>query len=800
MIEIALLTSSLILAGIPRAAYQTAPLRSEDRLVVLVVDDSTGEPVADAEVVAYDLVAGQAQWNSRGYSTGYLEWRSDREQFGLRKRTDASGHARFASTDGDVALRAQAPGRWAEVKADGTARAPLELRLESDVTLEVAVVDGNGAPVGAVAVGLVERSADEPQGEEHEAAWVEWGDPADGVARFRHAQVVLRPRKDRIWIARLAIPLESPVEVLVDATKLGSERLRLVAPATGSFSIECPGIESGMARIRPASQERLGAWFSWEPLRAPLTDGKARFPHVGLKVAIEYEVFDARSDYKLHGKIAGPIDEDEHVVLACPSDELFPRFVGRLVDEDLVPLSDVEVLLTLTRRHKGATYSKGMHLTTDSEGGFDYVLRQDLLGTDKRPTIQFRSGQGESREIELAEELPPGRLELGDIQIVVPGSSRSLERMQDAALEVEYQRALQDSARNGTYRRSVEACMTEMARRGGEHWVTFLAAELARERRGDDASGVEDLELLTALRRSQGAGDPLVLELQGPSELECTFPVSPVVELAMKNADAQGETFQLSLGGSYRSGRFARCRVEAIDEEGRFIAPLPSPSYMGGGMMQRGPFKKGRSRRFGVPLGAYVQWPKPGSYRVRVLYHDQGSIDCDESVGGWILSTSPTFIVRVHPLVIRTSRAEQARLAEHIGAIDLSEPLLLVSGHWSPDLTFAAEPSTPQDHLFHSGWQSLPALLDALESDALEPRRRAWVLGMLWNLAGIHHPPLGAIGSSRWVESWPGASVAGQPSMAELGQTTGEPHREAQRELTQRWLALRSCIEVTLTD
>ncbi|MCC6409001.1 MAG: hypothetical protein IT453_17705 [Planctomycetes bacterium] len=205
-----------------------------------------------------------------------------------------------------------------------------------------------------------------------------------------------------------------------------------------------------------------------------------------------------------------------------------------------------------------------------------------------------------------------------------------------------------------------------------------------------------------------------------------------------------------------------------------------------------------------MPLGQYVAWPHAGDYRVKLLYHDETDIADDASVAGRILSSSPEFTVRVLPRKLEVTKAELARLRQCIGELDVDAAVTLVSGHWHEELRFEREPATAEDHLFRGGWTSVVVLLDALRDQGLEPKRRAVVLGMLWNIVGLHNPTssvhAGALGAYRWLATWPGAIQPARRSMAEFGDQRGELDLAAQRKLSELWLALRDGIELSVTD
>lgn len=778
-----------------------------DQLVVRVVDGASGAPVADAEVARYE-----AREERDARPSAQMLWGAYWGEPVARAHSDASGEARLArGAGGQLHLEAFAPGKWAEL--DTEAPGPVTLRLEPDFTLAVPVRDDRGRPAGEVPVALFmlapegrDRAGDgalEPFGPIHA---VVVSSRADGVARFPHAQRLVQGSSQFSCRVEVALPLAAPVGIAIDRQRLGEPTAPLVLPPTGALRIECPGLDARSARIRrPRLGAHAGVWFSTDPWRVPAIDGVAEFPRVGVGAPIEYEV--ASGDVPpLKGHLKGPSAAGETVVLRCPGAEDLPVLVGRVLDQELQPVQRASLSLTLTEISGNAHSSRGYRLDTDAEGRFRFRLSERGPRALERWELEIAALGASSDEIELPLDLTSGAFDCGDLVLIAADAASWLARKDDDQLEAEYRRAGAAARRNGSRRDRVEACLLEMARRGGERWIAFLARELAALRAAESPPGLPgEVVFLTALRRAERLGDPLVVESIGPATLEGTFPELPRMQLRLRNADPRGESFHVTEGGSYRSGRFARVHVTALDGAGQRAPAFASPGAVGGGISTTRKVAPDEGGTFVLELLDYVDLRLPGEYRVRVEYHDDEDIADLDSTQGRICAGSPEFALRWQARVVRLTRAEHAALEGAIGEIDVSKPVVLVSAHWKPDLRFEGQARTPEDRLFRAGWKALPALLGALEDRNLEPARCAWVLGLLWDVTGIDNPAgpraWGALGARRWLAEWPGASERGAPTLAEFGDRAGAAiDAGAQQRLVERWLARRSLVALELAD
>jgi len=239
--------------------------------------------------------------------------------------------------------------------------------------------------------------------------------------------------------------------------------------------------------------------------------------------------------------------------------------------------------------------------------------------------------------------------------------------------------------------------------------------------------------------------------------------------------DGAKESFTLTRAGDYRSGRFARIRVEVRDLDGRLLPVRTS---------------------FGLADGGVA-----GEYEVRLGYHDRVAVANEERVDGLALMWSRPFRIRLVPPPIRVTRARIDELKREFAALDVARPPPMVAVPWREDLEFDGPPETAADRLFRAGLAAVPALLEVLEGPKLSPAARAQALAMLWNLTGMHEPTAGAhpaaLGAVKWHYHWPGV-VADAPAQWESPAPPIGLHPMAllrseseQKVVVDRWLALK---------
>ncbi len=485
--------------------------------------------------------------------------------------------------------------------------------------------------------------------------------------------------------------------------------------------------------------------------------------------------------------------------------------VGRILDEDLAPVAGVELSFDVFYGTGGWGANQSSSLITAPSGRFWFPLeggrpwggfRYLSVRADWRNEESVARLGGAGAVADIAAPFERGVTDLGDLVLVVPGSTNHLSRIDDETLAWRYELAMRIPRWP-----MIESCLLEMARRGTENWKTILAAELARIRSDDEGrhrSNHREALYLTVLRRAQGKPDPLTVLIDLEAKLEVVFPEFPILTCVLRNDDVDEESFVVSEGGSYRSGRFARCRLDVTGPDGRPVPALSRFGSAGGGVLSRRVLESGEVIRFSIRLSDYAAFTSPGDHRVQVLYHDENDIADEETAAGRIVSASAPFTLRLHAREEQVTRAAVEAMRRWVGEIDASATIPLVSGHWRPDLGFVEEVKGPEDRLFRKGFAAVPVLIDALEDKRLQPERRAWIIAMLWNITGLHNPAgyanLGVLGSYRWIRDWPTSEGVSPRTMAEAGSHRGEAVAARQEPLVSRWQALRACFLLKVID
>lgn len=733
--------------------------------------------------------------------------------------------ARFGAVSGCVvALMA---GGGIAARSASAAQVETAEPAEPPLLLRVRVVDGADQPVHDVPVALlidrsllvgceVDRATARRTDHLNQRLLVARSDAVDGIATFDVAplQFALEEYEHLGTVARLLLPTLDPVQARVDLRAPADEPLCLVCPEVGRIRLELTGVVRGHARLRaldddePLDRRRFASDAKDAEL---IASGVACFPRVPLDREFAYEVRFDEAQPPLTGRLHGPRRAGEEVVFTPPGLVAGSVACGRLLDEAGRPLAERQVDVLIDAAPGGTGEAHGTVVLTDRAGRFALPLAA-AAGKGARRGLRFllELPAGDRAlpvtlegELELAKALPAGPQPVGDVILIEPGSPRWLARLGDDELLATWQvrRAAAETAPV-----ALDACLLEMARRKSERWRKFLAAELKQARAAGDGGDrrPRELALLTALRRAQGKGDPLALELVDAPPFTAGYPESPTVRFRLRNVDGGKESFTLTRAGDYRSGRFARIGVVATDVDG---VPVPVRIRFGlrdGGAADRAPLASGVAWTEEVRLQDFVEFPAPGDYEVRLAYHDEVAIAEVERLDGFVVAWSPAFKVRLVPAAVEVTRATVDALKREFAAIDLRQPVPLLAHPWRADLELVGEPATPEDRLFRAGWDAVPTLLELLEDAKLTVEQRSWVLGLLWDLTGMHCPLLDerrrAVHEFRWLPTWPTVDAAAPADWREPD-AVGAPFRaEDQQELCARWKACRSWFVLRITN
>lgn len=494
---------------------------------------------------------------------------------------------------------------------------------------------------------------------------------------------------------------------------------------------------------------------------------------------------------------------------------------GSLVDERGAPLGNATIRLRIrcatTRNPAGfaeivtdaqGMYTCGLTLLEDPEASYGLDWHWDADGGARCSRTTFL-------ETELGAAIDLGKLALLDL-----GAATYLSRLPDEALLAELEGFREVRDRLGTEVPEIEAALLEMGHRGGPGWVEFLTSECDRIEALQTASHPSydrDRSLLNvylaALRLAERAPPPLVVHLEPVADSPSTvYPSWPTFRVSLHNEDQR--SIEVLEGGSYRSGRFGRCRVIARSVDGDPIPLRMPPGSSGGGFATRTILAPGEGIDLTTTsIDAYVELPGPGEYMLRVAYHDDAEIHYpgDSWVVGRILHESEPTWVRIDPRPISIRRSELEQMIDWVATIDVDQRVPLVRTPWSSDLTYTTPATTPEDRLYRAGYDAVPALLHALENLETGPplspkhvnRRIDWLLGMLWNVARIHpdrNRSFATIRRKSWVGRWETVEGATGEEVAGLFRGTGVEWPSSYERAIEYALSQRVWFEIEIVD
>jgi hypothetical protein len=500
-----------------------------------------------------------------------------------------------------------------------------------------------------------------------------------------------------------------------------------------------------------------------------------------------------------------------------------PVWVGRIVDEDGRPIVNHLFSFLVCSKSASISSSRGFEVETDGEGRFRFdLVKQVAAGEttevtiseawyEKRPTLQ-----GAAATFDISKLLAAGVHDLGDVTLQVPGSRKLLRKLGDTDLEKRFIDAKGGRASTDDARHDADTCLTEMVERGGTRWQKFIARRLAASRRTSksgrrvddpEKNPIEDVALLTALRRIQRQPDPVVLEVEGGPLLETVFPIDPVIRYRVKNVDANGETIALWTNELDRNGMNEYCRIDLRTDDGAPVQHFDWMKFIPGGSARLDAIPPGGSAESAVALEYFVHLPRPGDYQA-VLHQRHGpgggGFACSKGpIDGWICSSSELFTIRVRPRPVELTKSERERLSDLFRVIDVSQPTTLVWKSWEADDEFEGHASSPQDELYLSGWTGVPVLLDVLDETDATPQARAWALALLTDVTGLNGPERSgrenlAWGRHRILNRWPGLKPSKGYRDEKPGAVEGpaKPDVAQQDELIRRWREVRSCLSI----
>lgn len=400
--------------ALPPAGPESGLESHLDLLEILVVEQATGEPVPGAEVLVLRSGQGPCLERYRVQICHAADVEAWMRTHAAHQATDDQGRAWIprvgwntwihAANDGRADLRALEP--W-----DPADRIRLELAAVPG--LEVEVVDRAGRPQEGVPLALLMDGVPCLTG----------ATGASGRALLPQAHLLAREaaRRKKGLLLALACPLASPVAEPLPKDAFPDRPIRLILPPTGRVTAKVHGLDgrpveddalamldlgwglADKARAQgPSGNARIG---SSPRAYAPVRNGLARFPHVGLGLHLKVGVVKGDLGWAAGEAAAtgpGPKFLGEEVVFEVGFDSPRTLLAGRAVDQEGRPVANHPMAVawmtmtpdgTLMRQAPPGIFQFERfpeQATTDAAGRFRLLLPERLPEVDRSLSLTAR--------------------------------------------------------------------------------------------------------------------------------------------------------------------------------------------------------------------------------------------------------------------------------------------------------------------------------------------------------------------------------------------------------------------------
>lgn len=437
-------------------------------LVVMVYSGRRGVPAADAEVFFTDTMGGFRGFG-RGGNRG-VHWSEAAIKTGQKFKADAQGRVTLPPVRGMAMVTARTEGMYGFRLVRSRHKPIEEIVLVPDETLNVRVVDREGAGVGQVPVavhqrvpkverrgrgrgGRRQRGGNRGQASQLGQTEVSKASAAkskpkppstldlrvlrrtgkDGWCRIEHFQL-FRRNAEKTWhaslrdqfLVSLSVPLLQPVSSAFSGRPVPAADIVLTMPATGSVALRIvdhggePFLHPASAELRVQNAANTIPGLNWiRGRKAQAGKGQQSailFPFVGLGLQIRPHLWLDDRDFTWDGEtVAGPMNPGERREIVVPISADYGIIRGRLLNEEGKPLARMRTTFLINDR---AGRLEGEDLSTDDEGRFQLTYQR---GKREPPfTFEIRY-QKVSPPLGLTMRLPAlfdGRVhDLGDLTI-----------------------------------------------------------------------------------------------------------------------------------------------------------------------------------------------------------------------------------------------------------------------------------------------------------------------------------------------------------------------------------------------
>ncbi len=365
---------------------------------VKVVDAVTLQPVANAEVLYFDL-ATDTKRQRRSIEARYLDSEALMERFGIIAIADEDGHVELPRPQENFYVGARKGDKFASLFSHDfkdDEEAEVELALLGVKSLKVQVLDHQGNPAPGIHVGFKgypRRFAGFPD--------FELITNADGRVVFRHLeQKLAEDMSQKGNVVAVAVPAQDALFVEFPAAEFPTEELVFRLPRCGTIKVRCVdsngkvipnGIPVGLQG--GPLEERFDQHLAQGYRTAYVHDGFATFEAVG--VATDLVIHCSRYDSNLAGtlEVKGPSAHGEVVVvdlvLPAPNPPLKVKLEGPL---ERPIAAEFYTVMQEVHDKQGERHATGQSTWVNESGIFE--LERDLAVEHGASTVSVLITEG----------------------------------------------------------------------------------------------------------------------------------------------------------------------------------------------------------------------------------------------------------------------------------------------------------------------------------------------------------------------------------------------------------------------
>ncbi len=262
---------------------------------------------------------------------------------------------------------------------------------------------------------------------------------------------------------------------------------------------------------------------------------------------------------------------------------------------------------------------------------------------------------------------------------------------------------------------------------------------------------MDNVELVTALRRIQKKRDPLQVFVISPIPASSTFPELPEFEIFIRNVDVEHQ--KMDLGSREHEGSWA---IEVRNARGGFpprrlfvrtnMDTTLSLVLGGGQILWRSgdeidaDYRSGISRDFDLRLNGRYGNLAPGKYLIEFLYHNRLYLYEGESPATRIVTRSQSISLVVQAKQIVVTHSERQRIKALLGAWSDEEPRRIIVGKYGEWAHEFIPPNSELGQLLPLGWKSVPDVIAMLGEKDVTAEKRAQLLALLYLVTGEYDP------------------------------------------------------------